>query len=198
MARKILTETTSDSEPPVFKELEGARPGDLLLFTKARGLNRTITWLTRSRFYHVGIFKGGTHVVEARPRGVVCRDLTGPDGDKAFVVIPAPGGEETARKALQWAEAQIGDGYDPINAAAIVLDRFLVCWRFSYGLENRYSCGELITEAFRQAGHDPFPCCAAESIVPGDFEKYLPPHLSHLKSKKRSAPQSEAQPVSEP
>ncbi|MDF2439803.1 MAG: Permuted papain-like amidase enzyme YaeF/YiiX, family [Abditibacteriota bacterium] len=185
------------SEPPVLEELEGARPGDILLFTNAKGLNRSITWLTRSNFYHVGIFKGDTHVVEARPRGVVCRDLTGPDGDKAFVVIPAPGGEKVARKALQWAESQIGDGYDPINAAAIVLDRVLVCWRVSWGLKNRYSCGELVAESFRQAGYDLFPCCAAESIVPGDFEKYLPLHLSHLKSK-RSAPSHEAQPLPEP
>ena len=170
------TKSTSSLKPDQLQMLKQARPGDLLLFNRAKKLNRMITWFTRSNYYHVAIFKGGTSVVEARPRGVVERDLNGPDGDKSFVVIPAPGGEQVGRKALEWAEQQVGDGYDPINVAAIVLDRSFSCWRFSFGLNQRYSCGELVAEAFQKAGEDLFPDCAPESIVPSHFEKFLPLH----------------------
>lgn len=166
---------SSSLTPEQLQTLKQARPGDLLLFNRAKKLNRLITWFTRSNYYHVGIFKGGTRVVEARPRGVVERDLNGPDGDKSFVLIPAPGGEQTGRKALEWAETQVGDGYDPINVAAIVFDRVFSCWRLSYGLKHRYSCGELVAEAYEKAGEELFPNCAAESIVPAHFEKLLPP-----------------------
>ena len=38
-------------------------------------MNRLITWFTGSPFYHVALYAGDQHVVEARPQGVVRRDL---------------------------------------------------------------------------------------------------------------------------
>src|SRR5205807_36613 len=38
------------------------RPGDVLLFHRATGLNRVITWFTRSPYYHVAIYAGDSHV----------------------------------------------------------------------------------------------------------------------------------------
>ncbi len=152
-----------------------AQPGDILLFTRARGLNRIITWFTKSKYYHVAIYAGESHVVESRPRGVVCRDLNGPDGDKSFVVIPAPGGRETGMQALEWARAQLGTPYDPVGVLALVIDRMLSCSCVPWSTSNYYSCGELVVNAFRHANKDLFPERHPESVVPADFEPYLPP-----------------------
>jgi uncharacterized protein YycO len=150
-----------------------AQPGDLLLFTRARGLNRTITWLTRSRYYHVGIYVGNNHVVEARPRGVVRRDLNGPDGDKSFVVIPSPINGDQRKAALRWAEAQVGDPYDPVSAFVIILDQLFGC-SIPYATNSRFSCGEYVTQAFAHAGADLFPSREPSTVVPADFEQFLP------------------------
>lgn len=149
-----------------------ANPGDILLFKRARGLNRMITWFTKSRFYHVGIFEGGTNVIEARPRGVVRRDLNGPDGDRAFTVIPAPEGK--GEQALNWAKGQIGDGYDPIDVFVIILETIFKNLKLNYSSDNKYSCGEFVATAYQEAGIDLFPGQEPARTVPADFEKYLP------------------------
>ena len=156
-------------------DLPSAQPGDLLLFNRAKGLNRLITWFTKSRFYHVGIYVGDNHVVEARPCGVVTRDLMGPDGDKRFEIIPAEkvGGRDIAGRASDWAKSQIGDGYDPVNVAAIVLDRTFTCCVLNTSLPDRWACGEFVVTAFQHAGKDLFPEKEAARVVPADFEKFL-------------------------
>ena len=152
-----------------------AEPGDLFLFTDAHGANKLITGFSQSPFYHVAFYAGGPFVVEARPRGVVRRDLRGPDGDKVFSVVPAPCSRDKAIAALQYAESKIGQGYDPINVGVLVLDR-TVPWLQLPALHNDcYSCGELVTEALRHAGFDPLPGTQAADVLPSDFMKYLPP-----------------------
>lgn len=170
LLKTLLTKPSASQDHKIEVDAE---PGDLLLFKRARGLNRTITWLTHSRFYHVAIYSGDNHVVESRPRGVVCRDLNGPDGDKSFIVIPAPGGSETGRAALEWAKARLGDGYDPGSAFMIILDQLFSC-SMPYSTQEHFSCGELVAKAFAEAGHDILPDCAPETVVPGDFERLLP------------------------
>jgi uncharacterized protein YycO len=150
-----------------------AEPGDLLLFTRAKGLNRTITWLTRSSYYHVGIYRGDNQVIESRPRGVVCRDLNGPDGDKSFVVVPAPGGREAGLAALRWAETQIGNGYDAAGAFVIILDQLFSC-SLPYTTHKHFSCGELVAKAYAEAGYELLPHRVPECVVPADFEQFLP------------------------
>jgi len=171
-----VDENDGEGDEEIDPDLPSAQPGDLLLFNRAKGLNRLITWFTKSRFYHVGIYIGDNHVVEARPRGVVTRDLMGPDGDKRFEIIPAEniGGRETALRAAVWAKSQIGDGYDAFNVAAIVLDRTFTCCAFNTTLPDRWACGEFVAAAFQQAGQDLFPEKPAPSVVPTDFEKFLP------------------------
>lgn len=152
-----------------------AQPGDLFLFTRARGLNKLITAFSHSPFYHVALYAGGPFVVEARPRGVVRRDLRGPDGDKVFSVVPAPCSREKAIEALQWAESKVGLGYDPLNVGVLVLDRALPWLQIPARHNNSYACGELVVEALRQAGFDPLPGTEAADALPSDFMKYLPP-----------------------
>ena len=150
------------------------QPGDLLMFTNARGLNRLITWYSRAPWYHIAFYAGGSFVVEARPRGVVRRDLRGPDGDKAFVWLPAPYSRATAIGALRWAEDKIGLGYDPLNVGALVLDRSCMACHLPSLQNNRYSCGELIVEALRENNFDPLPDIEAADALPSDFAKFLP------------------------
>jgi pimeloyl-ACP methyl ester carboxylesterase len=151
--------------------LPKANPGDILLFTRARGLNRMITWFTKSCFYHVGIYEGEGNVVEARPRGVVRRNLNGPDGDRHFEVIPAP--EDKGGAALAWAVRQVGDGYDPFDVAVIILEKIFRQWRINYTSHDKYSCGEYVAKAFQHAGVDLFPGRHPGRIVPADYEQYL-------------------------
>jgi len=171
-----VDENDGEGDEEIDPDLPSAQPGDLLLFNRAKGLNRLITWFTKSRFYHVGIYIGDNHVVEARPRGVVSRDLMGKDGDKRFEIIPAKnvGGNEVGLQAASWAKAQIGDGYDPFNVAAIVLDRYFTCCAFNASLTNNWSCGEFVATAFLEAGKELFPDREVATVVPADFEKFLP------------------------
>lgn len=152
-----------------------AQRGDLLLFRKARGLNRLITWFTRSQFYHVGLYEGDGWIIEARPRGVVRRNLRGPDGDRHFVAIPFArvASQEQAEAALRWAQQQIGDDYDPFEVMAQVAERMFRCMRIPYASPDKFSCGEFVTQAWREAGIDLFPSRDASRVVPSDFERYL-------------------------
>ena len=76
------------------------QPGDICLFYNARGLARLITWFTRSRFYHVALYTGDDCVIEARPRGVVQRDLRSV-GEHDYIIIPAP--QNKGAQAIKWA-----------------------------------------------------------------------------------------------
>lgn len=156
-------------------DLPHAQPGDVLLFNRARGLNRLITAFTRSPYYHVGISLGDNRVVEARPRGVVIRDLLGPDGDKRFEIIPAEriGGRETALRAAQWAKGRVGAGYDPFNVLAIVLDRGFACCAFNATLPDHWACGEFVAAAFEEGEIDLFPGQDKAAVVPADFARFL-------------------------
>ena len=112
-------------------------PGDILLFHNARGLNRLIAGFTGSPFYHAALYAGEGNVVEAITSGVVRRDLRGRESD--FVVAPAPEGKGEA--ALAWAETQIGDAYDDIDIAVIILDRLCRFLHFNYTPGDKFSCG---------------------------------------------------------
>ncbi len=75
-------------------QLASASPGDILLFSQPNGgLGAIISFVTRSSYYHVAIFEGGTTTVEARQRGDVRRDLRSAEGGHIFQVIPAPDGK---------------------------------------------------------------------------------------------------------
>ena len=152
-----------------------AKRGDVLLFTNARGPNRLITWFTHSRFYHVGLYEGDGWIVEARPRGVVRRNLQGPDGDRHFVAIPLEKmmTNEQAETALRWAEGEIGDGYAPLDVAAIILERLFRWVKINYSTPDKYSCGEFVTQALRAADVPIFCDRLADRVVPSDFEQWL-------------------------
>jgi len=187
-----MTKNSTDDaqKAQIAKKLQNAAPGDILLFHHARKFNLLITWLTRSNFYHVAIYQGDSHVVEARPRGVVSRDLNGPDGDRYFDVVPAP--QQKGKAALEWAESQIGADYDKSDAVVITLDQ-LFRLRLAPLLRRKrvktlsgddavpetqaqqYSCGEFVALAFRNAGVELFPDREPPEIVPAEFEPLLSP-----------------------
>lgn len=147
------------------------QPGDICLFYNARGLARLITWFTRSRYYHVALYEGGDCVVEARPRGVVRRNLK-EVGERDFIVVSAP--ENSGKRALEWAQLQVGDGYDVPGVLILVLERLFVNLHFNVKpSHNRFSCGELVLCAFRETGTDLLPDFTPDDVVPADFARLL-------------------------
>lgn len=173
-----IAPVVDDGEPDgeFDPDLPRARPGDILLFNRAQGTNRLVSWFTNSRYYHVGISLGENHVIEARLRGVVIRDLLGADGDKRFQIIPFEnvGGQDTALAARDWALTQLGDGYDVVDAFTIVLDKFFGRTAFNFTLPGHWTCGEFVTTAFQKAGTELLPDVPTYSVMPEDFAHFLP------------------------
>src|SRR5262249_3119431 len=131
--------------------------GDILLFTHARGLNLVITTLTRSPYYHVGIYAGEGTVVEMRVKRALIRDLRGKAGAHHFVVIPAPDGK--GKEALHWArhEVRMGARYDERDIMVMLLDRIFFNLHLNYTPNTEYTCSEFIAVAFDKVGVRLFP-----------------------------------------
>lgn len=181
MTSQLLSTLSRPKDEPA----QEPQAGDLLLFCNARKFNRLITWFTKSPYYHVAIYRGDGHVVEARPRGVVDRDLNGPDGDKSFDVIEAPHGRDKGEAALAWAIKQIGAKYDKTDIVVIVLERIFKNLKINYTNRNKFSCGEFVTCAWENAGARLFPDCSAEKVVPADFAQFLSPEVRKKREKKK-------------
>ncbi|HEX8464891.1 MAG TPA: hypothetical protein VF627_09775 [Abditibacterium sp.] len=150
----------------------GPKPGDILLFSHAKGLNRLVTWFSHSRYYHCSIYEGQGHSIEARPEGVVRRDLM-KDSGAVFRVIPMP--ESASEQVVEYARGCLGKHYS-------VLDVFLIIWRQLFPRfrvpivnDNSLICSEMICLAWRRAGLDLFPGHDASTLLPTDFERFLPP-----------------------
>ncbi len=158
----------SSAEKPV--PVPTPKPGDILLFHNARGLNRLITGFTGSPFYHAALYAGEGRTVEARTPGVVSQDLWGREND--FVVAPAPEGK--GEDALAWAQTQVGDAYDDLDVGVIILDRLCRFIHFNYTPRDKYSCGEFVAVAFDKVGVPLFPICDLGDVVPGDFARFVP------------------------
>lgn len=166
----------AEPENDIDPKLPQVKAGDILLFNHAKNANRLITNFTDSPFYHVGIGLDGGRVIEARPRGVVIRDLAGNDGDRRFEIIPRESiaREEEARRAIAWAKEQLGDGYDPANALSIVLNRCFEAFSYKASLPDRWTCGDFVATAFQHAGGELFPGRSAANLVPADYARFLP------------------------
>jgi uncharacterized protein YycO len=150
-----------------------AQPGDIILFCNAGGIARLITWFTKSPYYHVGLYGGGIAVVESRLDGVKRRDLKRLRPGRDFVIIPAP--DKIGPRALNWAQLQIGDGYDLDSVLMIVLNRLFQEWKINLKpTRDRFSCSELVLCAFHAAGVELLPGITPDSAVPGDFAVLLP------------------------
>lgn len=149
------------------------KSGDLLLFFDARGTNRLITLVTRSPIYHVALAVGGSRIVEARPKGVELNDLRNRIGGEVYTRIPAPGSAEEADIATRWALARVGEGYDAAGAIAMVLDRAFVHLHVNKTIGDRFTCGEFVALAYREAGRNLFPDIEPEDVEPGDFARLL-------------------------
>lgn len=171
------------TQADIERQLQGAKPGDILLFYRARGINRIITAFSRSRYYHVGIYAGEFWVVESRPKGVVKRDLRQPGGGRHFRVIAAPGGREVGEEALEYASRQIGDGYAVWSVFALVFDRIFEFAHLNLRQRDRFSCGELVVKAFAHAGKRLFPQREAEVVAPWDFAQLLPRSQTRLRGR---------------
>jgi hypothetical protein len=176
---------TSATSTPMGRPQGWPQPGDIVLFAHAKGLNRIITFLTRSRFYHVAIYAGGSHVVEARPRGVIERDLNGPEGTQIDAFIPmAP---DIGQKALAWARRQIGAKYDRFDILVMIFERLFRHLHVNYAPPGKYSCGQFVARAFLEAGAELLPDLRPEEVVPGDFEKLGPQPID--RAKERAVPE---------
>jgi hypothetical protein len=150
----------------------GPQPGDILLFSHARGVAKLVPWFTKSRYYHCGLYEGGGRVLEARPNGVVRRDISR-NSKMVFRTIPMPDNE--GRAALDWAREQLGCKYDMMDVVFIVLRTYFPHARFPYANRCAFFCSEIPVLGWRHAGLDLFPGKRAQEIIPGDFEQFLPP-----------------------
>ena len=149
-----------------------ARPGDIILFYGPHNvLSGLISLLTRSKFYHVAM-ADHDHIIEAAPKGVMRTSMAEKHNHK-FVIIPAPS-DSVGRAALKWAEEQVGDGYDPADLLAIVLDRIFRHLHINLVRSDRYTCGEFVATAYAKAGMRLFPDIDCEAVVPADFARLLP------------------------
>lgn len=147
------------------------RPGDILLFYRARRMNRLITWFSGSQYYHVAIYAGDHSIIEARIYGVVHSDLRTRRGGHEFVVIPAP--QDRGQAALDWARKQLGYGYAFGSVLAIMLERVFQRLELNVTQPQQFSCGELIAEAFSEAGVRLFPDQDLEDVAPWHFARLL-------------------------
>ncbi len=160
--------------------LDAASPGDIVLFHHARGWSRLIARFSGSRYHHVGLYESGQCVIEARIGGVSRRDVSAAKVRLRFRVIPAPGGPEVGRVALEWAQTQIGVRYAFFSVGALVLDRILerilgptdIVWH----QRERVSCGELVAQAYEIAGVTLFPGQEPEEVAPWDFARLIRRH----------------------
>ena len=121
----------------------------------------------------MAIFDRDTFTIEARQRGVVRRDLRSKEGGHIWTVIPAPQGYGPA--ALEWARSQIGDKFDRFDLLVILIDRVFRPLQIHYEPFGKYSCGELVARAFREAGVVLFPELQDADVEPADFAQFLPP-----------------------
>lgn len=151
---------------------DGPRRGDILLFCQARGLSKLVPLFTKSRYYHCALYEGGGRVLEARPNGVMRRDISR-DPNMVFRVIPMPDGQ--GEPALSWARGQLGCRYDMIDVFFIVLRLYFPRFHVPYTRRNTFFCSEIPIMGWRNAGLDLFPQRRAQEIIPGDFEGFLPP-----------------------
>lgn len=149
-----------------------AKPGAILLFYNATGINRLIPLTTGSPFFHVAIYAGDMEVVESRPSGVVRRSLRDVDDIHDFVIIPAP--QHAGQHALDWATTQLGDGYDRTDVLVMLMDRIFPNARLNYTPSDKWTCGEFVAIAFDQAGVCLFPDHQIAEIEPGDFARFVP------------------------
>lgn len=170
LRKRSIRKSRLPDEAPAPTPIIPPKPGDILLFHNAKGLNKLITGFTGSPFYHAGLYAGDGHTVEARTPGVVRQDLRGREND--YVVAPAPEGKGKA--ALAWAETQVGDAYDELDIAVIILDRLCRFIHFNYTPRNKFSCGEFVAVAFDKAGAHLFPKRDLGDVVPGDFARFVP------------------------
>jgi uncharacterized protein YycO len=160
-------------EAESFARLATASAGDILLFDRpSGGLGAIISLVTRSPYYHVAIFDQDTYTIEARQRGVVRRDLRSKEGGHSWAVIPAPHGYR--RAALEWARSQIGDHFDRFDFLVILFDRIFGSPQIHYEPFGKYSCGEFVARAFREAGVVLFPDLQDADVEPADFARLLP------------------------
>ena len=171
----------SSQAPPIQPPRETAEPGDILLFAGAKGINLLIAWFGGTPYFHAAIYAGDDEIVEARPSGVARRNLTTKYGSHCIAVLPAPGGRDCGRKALAWAQTQIGAPYDPIDLLVIFLERVFRKWQINYTTKNKYSCGEFVARAWIEAGNPLLPQRDPDDTQPADIAKLLPdgvkPHV---------------------
>ncbi len=148
------------------------KPGDILLFHHvARLRDILIVLVTRSPFYHAALYAGEMRVIEARPQGVIHNDLKG--REQNFVVLPAP--QAKGEAALAWAKCQLGARFDRGDFLIIFLEHIFTHWHINYTTPDMYTCAELVTAAFQQAGVELVPGKDPDEVAPADLARLLPP-----------------------
>ena len=158
-----------------YPESPEPKLGDILLFSRPRRKRDwVIRWVTHSKYFHCAIYAGDWHVIEARPKGVARNDLRG--REHGFVTISAPEGK--GEEALNWVRGKLGEGFDQMDMVVILLEHIFWHLRINYTPRGKYTCAELVVEAFRNCGVPLCPGKPMAQVVPDDFSKLIPAGLT--------------------
>jgi hypothetical protein len=74
---------------------------------------------------------------------------------------------------VRWAVSHVGDGYDAGGAVPMALDWMLVFLHINQVRGDRYTCGEFVALALREAALLLFPDIEPEDVEPKDFVRLL-------------------------
>jgi hypothetical protein len=95
------------------------------------------------------------------------------EGGHEFVVIPPP--NAAGPRALDWAKSKLGDGYDNVGLAVLVLERIFMHLHINYRPSgDRFTCAEFVARAFEEAGTPLFPDLKSPEVIPADFARLIP------------------------
>lgn len=120
--------------------------GRVLLFTGGDPIAAIVKWQSRSHYSHAALLIPGTNtVIESYPfKGVRKRTLTAKDWERIHAYeVPGMTGQQW-RECIEFAEAQIGMGYDWRNVVRFVS-------RVPARENRRWFCSELVFKAIEQA-----------------------------------------------
>lgn len=120
--------------------------GRVLLFTGGDPIAAIVRWQSRSRYSHAALLIPGTNtVIESYPfHGVRKRELTARDWERIHAFeVPGMTGQQW-RECIQFAEAQLGMGYDWRNVLRFVT-------RIPARENHRWFCSELVFRAIEHA-----------------------------------------------
>lgn len=127
------------------------RPADIIVSTTDAAVSGAIRVGTASPVSHAALFAGNGNVIEAIGEGVTRRALSAALTDDVLAVAyrhPAMT-DDTARKILKYAEAQLGK---PYSASGALMAKDVILCRVAGGRSAAFFCSQLVIASYKQGG----------------------------------------------